>query len=261
MDYLETHKVLHRDLAARNVLVSGENNYICKIADFGLSRNIENIYESKGGPLPVRWTAPEAITNLKFSHASDVWSFGIVLWEIFARGAVPYPGFSNTEVFEEISKGYRMQQPSLDMPPIAVQVMRSCWMENPEARPRFKAIFTQFDEKSKTSIIGTVSNTPSEFTKDSHYNSVNNQRPELPTAYKELSALQETEYTTLKTDNEQTPRMAYANPPILGLDQSHPNTSSVESPDYVIQVLKQQLLEKDRIIEEKDALIRKLSQK
>ena len=83
MEYLHSQKIIHRDLACRNLLVSGkENEYIVKVADFGLSRIIENYYISQNKKIPIRWTAPEAIRTMKFDQSCDVWSFGIVLWEV-----------------------------------------------------------------------------------------------------------------------------------------------------------------------------------
>ena len=84
MEYLHSQKIIHRDLACRNLLVSGkENEYLVKVADFGLSRIIENYYVSQSRKIPVRWTAPEAIRTMKFDQSCDVWSFGVVLWEVF----------------------------------------------------------------------------------------------------------------------------------------------------------------------------------
>merc|ERR1712051_184943 len=112
MAHLERKGLIHRDLAARNVLI-GES-LITKIADFGLARVIvDNEYSAhQGARFPVKWTAPEAISFGKFTVKSDVWSFGILLMELFTFGQVPYPGMNNREVIEQVERGYRMAQPS-----------------------------------------------------------------------------------------------------------------------------------------------------
>ena len=98
MGYLSTKRFVHRDLAARNILVSDNN--ICKIADFGMSRDLQDTdyYVSSGGKIPLKWTAPEAVSYKKYSTASDVWSYGCVLYEIWSMGTKPYHNISNTDV-------------------------------------------------------------------------------------------------------------------------------------------------------------------
>ncbi|KAK4337194.1 hypothetical protein RND71_043293 [Anisodus tanguticus] len=113
MQYLSEINYVHRDLAARNVLVNAA--LVCKIADFGLSREIESAnegaYTTRGGKIPVRWTAPEAIAFRKFTSSSDVWSFGIVCWEVLSYGERPYWNWSNQDVIKGIEKGYRLPPP------------------------------------------------------------------------------------------------------------------------------------------------------
>ncbi|XP_046895253.1 protein-tyrosine kinase 6-like isoform X1 [Hypomesus transpacificus] len=136
MAYLEEQQSIHRDLAARNVLV-GENN-ICKVADFGLARVIkEPFYISEEKKIPFKWSAPEAISHGKFSNKSDVWSFGILLYEILSYGSVPYPAFSNLEVYSQVFNGYRMPAPP-KCPDILYDIMLSCWKDFPSDRPDFK---------------------------------------------------------------------------------------------------------------------------
>lgn len=111
------------DLAARNVLVNA--SLVCKIADFGLSREIENAsdaYTTRGGKIPVRWTAPEAIAFRKFTSASDVWSYGVVLWEVMSYGERPYWNWSNQDVIKSIEKGYRLPAP-MDCPEVKIVVI------------------------------------------------------------------------------------------------------------------------------------------
>uniref|UniRef100_A0A0P5A089 receptor protein-tyrosine kinase n=1 Tax=Daphnia magna TaxID=35525 RepID=A0A0P5A089_9CRUS len=138
MDYLVSKKVLHGDLAARNILLADYG--VVKVADFGMSKNLyykEN-YKKKGrGLLPVKWMAIESLTDRIFSSQSDVWSYGVLLWEIFSLGKVPYPGMDVAHVLvKEILKGYRMDKP--DLAPIFIaNVMASCWNKEPKGRPTF----------------------------------------------------------------------------------------------------------------------------
>ncbi|XP_065224282.1 uncharacterized protein LOC135848315 [Planococcus citri] len=114
MEYLASKKCIHRDLAARNILVS--HGFVLKIADFGLARNIQNkdYYKKKTkGKLPVKWMAPEALTHLLFTTTSDVWSYGVLLWEILTLGGVPYPTFTDMDtLIKDLKSGYRLEQPS-----------------------------------------------------------------------------------------------------------------------------------------------------
>uniref|UniRef100_A0A3B4B6F0 Tyrosine-protein kinase n=1 Tax=Periophthalmus magnuspinnatus TaxID=409849 RepID=A0A3B4B6F0_9GOBI len=142
MAYLEQQNYIHRDLAARNVLV-GENN-ICKVADFGLARVFmvknENVYEAKeGGKFPVKWTAPEAIQDGIFSIKSDVWSFGILLYEIMTFGQTPYPAMTNYQVVQKILEGYRMPPPAKCPKPL-YGIMSDCWKRDPQDRPTFETL-------------------------------------------------------------------------------------------------------------------------
>lgn len=140
MEYLSSHFFVHKDLAARNILI-GEQLHV-KISDLGLSREIYSAdyyrVQSKS-LLPIRWMPPEAIMYGKFSSDSDIWSFGVVLWEIFSFGLQPYYGFSNQEVIEMVRK--RQLLPcSEDCPPRMYSLMTECWNEIPSRRPRFKDI-------------------------------------------------------------------------------------------------------------------------
>lgn len=149
MAYLEANNYVHRDLAARNILV-GEKN-IVKIADFGLARLIkETEYEARiGARFPIKWTAPEAATYSKFSTKSDVWSFGIVLYEIITRGRVPYPSMNNQEVLVQVEHGYRMPAPS-NCPPALYEIMYQCWNKDPQKRPTFNTLKWKLDEFFET---------------------------------------------------------------------------------------------------------------
>ncbi|KAL7632913.1 UNVERIFIED_CONTAM: hypothetical protein RMT77_016740 [Armadillidium vulgare] len=151
MQYLSGMNYLHRDLAARNVLVNA--NLVCKIADFGLSIEIEShtegAYTTRGGKIPVRWTAPEAIAYLKFTSASDVWSLGIVMWEVMSYGERPYWNWSNQDVIKSIEKGYRLPAP-MECPEAIYQLMLDCWQRERNHRPNFLSIVHTLDRLIRT---------------------------------------------------------------------------------------------------------------
>uniref|UniRef100_A0A8D0D7E4 receptor protein-tyrosine kinase n=1 Tax=Sander lucioperca TaxID=283035 RepID=A0A8D0D7E4_SANLU len=147
MKYLADMNYVHRDLAARNVLVN--NNLECKVSDFGLSRVLEDdaegTYTTRGGKIPIRWTAPEAIAYRKFTSASDVWSFGIVMWEVMAFGERPYWNMSNHEVMKAINEAFRLPAP-MDCPSAINQLMLQCWQNDRSKRPRFSDIVNILDK-------------------------------------------------------------------------------------------------------------------
>ncbi|VDK75730.1 unnamed protein product [Onchocerca ochengi] len=147
MKYLTEKGFVHRDLAARNVLV--DSNLLCKIADFGLSRgvdgSVEQEYTTNGGKIPVRWTAPEAITHRKFTAASDVWSFGVVMWEVCSFGERPYWDWTNQKVISEITLGYRLPSP-MDTPISLHNLMLQCWHIDRHKRPTFAQILEILEE-------------------------------------------------------------------------------------------------------------------
>ncbi|XP_045053572.1 tyrosine-protein kinase Fer isoform X2 [Desmodus rotundus] len=136
MSYLESKNCIHRDLAARNCLVS-ENN-VLKISDFGMSRQEDGgVYSSSGlKQIPIKWTAPEALNYGRYSSESDVWSFGILLWETFSLGVCPYPGMTNQQAREQVERGYRMSAPQ-HCPEDIFKIMMKCWDYKPENRPKF----------------------------------------------------------------------------------------------------------------------------
>ncbi|KAG8447189.1 hypothetical protein GDO86_014596 [Hymenochirus boettgeri] len=135
MYYLESKNYVHRDLAARNILM-GQNN-ICKIADFGMARFItDSCYVTFSKEIPYRWTAPEAIEYGRYTVKSDVWSFGILLYEIMSRGMIPYAGLSHSEMLTFIRGGQRMKSPPKCSQRV-YNVMEKCWNLNPKERPSF----------------------------------------------------------------------------------------------------------------------------
>ncbi|XP_071005721.1 platelet-derived growth factor receptor alpha [Oncorhynchus clarkii lewisi] len=138
MEFLSSKNCVHRDLAARNVLLS--QGKIVKICDFGLARDImhDNNYVSKGSTfLPVKWMAPESIFDNMYTTLSDVWSYGILLWEIFSLGGTPYPGMVvDSSFYNKIKSGYRMAKPE-HAPTDVYEMMMKCWNSEPEKRPSF----------------------------------------------------------------------------------------------------------------------------
>lgn len=144
MTFLEKNKTIHRDLAARNCLV-GEN-LVIKIADFGMGREIENLYTARTGTkMPVKWSAPEALCYNAFSIASDVWSFGIILWEIAAYGDAPYSDVESADVLVKLEEGYRMPPPK-NCPPGMYDIMLQTWEMDAEKRPSFSHLLTELDQ-------------------------------------------------------------------------------------------------------------------
>ncbi|XP_028858486.1 ephrin type-A receptor 7 isoform X3 [Denticeps clupeoides] len=147
MRYLSDMGYVHRDLAARNILVN--SNLVCKVSDFGLSRVIDDdpeaVYTTTGGKIPVRWTATEAIQYRKFTSSSDVWSYGIVMWEVMSYGERPYWDMSNQDVIKAIEEGYRLPAP-MDCPPGLHQLMLDCWQKDRADRPKFDQIVGILDK-------------------------------------------------------------------------------------------------------------------
>uniref|UniRef100_A0A667X9D7 receptor protein-tyrosine kinase n=1 Tax=Myripristis murdjan TaxID=586833 RepID=A0A667X9D7_9TELE len=149
MKYLAEMSYVHRDLAARNILIN--SNLVCKVSDFGLSRFLQEnssdptYTSSLGGKIPIRWTAPEAIAFRKFTSASDVWSYGIVMWEVMSFGERPYWDMSNQDVINAIEQDYRLPPPP-DCPTHLHQLMLDCWQKERSARPRFSEIVSALDK-------------------------------------------------------------------------------------------------------------------
>ncbi|XP_060781378.1 fibroblast growth factor receptor 2 isoform X4 [Neoarius graeffei] len=145
MEYLASQKCIHRDLAARNVLVTESN--VMKIADFGLARDVHNIdYYKKttNGRLPVKWMAPEALFDRVYTHQSDVWSFGVLMWEIFTLGGSPYPGIPVEELFKLLKEGHRMDKPA-NCTNDLYMMMKDCWHAISSQRPTFKQLVEDLD--------------------------------------------------------------------------------------------------------------------
>ncbi|XP_066024489.1 fibroblast growth factor receptor 2-like isoform X2 [Pocillopora verrucosa] len=150
MSYLSSKSIIHRDLAARNVLI-GENE-TCKVTDFGMARNVqeENIYERKTkGRLPVKWTAYEALLYGKYTTKSDIWSYGVVLYEIFTIGGSPYPRMDGRKIANLLQQGYRMPKPQ-HVDDKLYDIMLRCWQDDPGTRPTF------FDLRNQLKTMETL---------------------------------------------------------------------------------------------------------
>ncbi|XP_032689280.1 mucin-5AC-like [Odontomachus brunneus] len=142
MEYLASKKIIHRDLAARNVLV--DHNKLCKIADFGMSRFANEdgeVIETRHGrnALPIRWMAPESLIYSLFTTKTDVWSFGILMWEIVTLGSTPYPDMTAREVMRNVHNGYRLERPSHCRSEL-FRVISRCWHADPDRRPEFQTL-------------------------------------------------------------------------------------------------------------------------
>ncbi|XP_072311610.1 receptor tyrosine-protein kinase erbB-2 [Eucyclogobius newberryi] len=144
MSYLEEVRLVHRDLAARNVLVKNPNHV--KITDFGLARLLdidETEYHADGGKVPIKWMALESILHRRFTHQSDVWSYGVTVWELMTFGAKPYDMIPAREIPEVLEGGERLPQPPICTIDVYM-IMVKCWMIDPDSRPRFKDLVNDF---------------------------------------------------------------------------------------------------------------------
>uniref|UniRef100_A0A7N6AAP7 receptor protein-tyrosine kinase n=1 Tax=Anabas testudineus TaxID=64144 RepID=A0A7N6AAP7_ANATE len=148
MEFLASKNCIHRDLAARNILLT--EGRVAKICDFGLARDIttDSNYVVKGNArLPVKWMSPESIFECVYTFESDVWSYGILLWEIFSLGNSPYPGMPvDAKFYKLIKEGYRMDAPEF-APSEMYQIMRSCWEADPFNRPPFRKVVERIEQQ------------------------------------------------------------------------------------------------------------------
>lgn len=163
MQHLSQSRIVHRDLAARNVLVHVSHTtnttdvpiHTAKVTDFGLARaltsssEVYSLSSASNRKIPVKWTAPEAIVKEQFGSKSDVWSFGVLLWEIYSYGTIPYPGLTNQQALRLVKAGGRMRAP-MDCPPPIYAIMHKCWHEAPHERPSFKEIHRMLLESTTT---------------------------------------------------------------------------------------------------------------
>ncbi|XP_055013910.1 tyrosine-protein kinase receptor TYRO3 [Boleophthalmus pectinirostris] len=143
MEYLSNKNIIHRDLAARNCML-GEDLSVC-VADFGLSKKIysgDYYRQGSASKLPVKWIALESLSDNVYTTQSDVWAFGVTMWEVMTRGQTPYPGVENSEIYEYLIKGERLKKPT-ECRADLYEVMHSCWSPVPRCRPSFSALVSQ----------------------------------------------------------------------------------------------------------------------
>ncbi|XP_072048964.1 tyrosine kinase receptor Cad96Ca-like [Amphiura filiformis] len=163
MEYLSSQKCIHRDLAARNVLVNDE--LVCKVSDFGLARDVINVrvYQRQREELrlPIRWMALESLVESAFTTESDVWSFGILLWEIITLGARPYPGTDTKDVVSGLKLGMRMPCPT-HCPLEIYTIMESCWKADPSERPSFTSIVNMLHDLLEMESMHAAMQAPEE---------------------------------------------------------------------------------------------------
>lgn len=146
MEYVASKGIIHRDLASRNILVSKDK--ICKVADFGFARRVSDdcAYErTTANPVPVKWMAPEALVENKFTSKSDVFSFGILMWEIVTLGATPYEYMTSPEVYKIVTEGERLERP-VHCKKEFYGIMEKCWSHDPVQRPTFKELASQLEK-------------------------------------------------------------------------------------------------------------------
>jgi len=147
--YLQRNNIIHRDLAARNILVT-EGKKI-KISDLGMSR-FSDYATKNASAVPTRWCSPEVVKNRQFSHASDIWSFGVVVWEIFSNGMKPYYQYSEYAVAQMIKNNHLLEKP-LDCPDVIYEMMLSCWTTEPSKRTSFSQIYQRVEEIIKHNTV------------------------------------------------------------------------------------------------------------
>jgi serine/threonine protein kinase len=138
--HLHANKIVHRDIAARNVLLAGKKDLVAKVSDFGMARNLDSVYSGVASEQhtaatigPVKWMAPEQLDLMAYSRASDVFAFGVLLYEIFAQ-STPWPGLANVNVVLRVSKGERMELPKT-VPSAVRKTMKQCWAHEAKERP------------------------------------------------------------------------------------------------------------------------------
>ncbi|XP_028917874.1 epidermal growth factor receptor isoform X1 [Ornithorhynchus anatinus] len=149
MNYLEERRLVHRDLAARNVLVKTPQHV--KITDFGLAKLLgaeEKEYHAEGGKVPIKWMALESILHRIYTHQSDVWSYGVTVWELMTFGSKPYDGIPASEISSILEKGERLPQPPICTIDVYM-IMVKCWMIDADSRPKFRELILEFSKMAR----------------------------------------------------------------------------------------------------------------
>ncbi len=145
--FLEEKRILHRDVAARNVLVNADWSVV-KLSDLGAARDVYHREEyikadSSSARLPIAWMAPESLRDNVYTHKSDVWSFGVLLWEMTSLARTPHGALGPREIIGEVIAGHPLQQPAACTPAMYA-TMKACWAMNPAERPSFASLVTRF---------------------------------------------------------------------------------------------------------------------
>jgi serine/threonine protein kinase len=155
LDHMVSQDIVHRDIAARNCLVGP--NLVVKVADFGLSRSLamSNYYKKVGGQVPIRWMSPESLKYGKYTPESDVWAFGVLMWEVYTEGHFPYSGYSNEEVQEMLDNGFKLHVPPHCTEDVSV-LMQATWETDPADRPTFKTIRTRLNQMLRNSGMSNI---------------------------------------------------------------------------------------------------------
>ncbi|KAF4084330.1 hypothetical protein AMELA_G00127450 [Ameiurus melas] len=244
--YLEENQFIHRDIAARNCLLTCKGpGRVAKIGDFGMARDIYRAsYYRKGGRamLPVKWMPPEAFMEGIFTSKTDTWSFGVLLWEIFSMGYMPYPSRSNQEVLDFVTNGGRMDPPK-NCPGPVYRIMTQSWQHQPEDRPNFSTILERIDYCLQDPDVVNVP-LPVEYGPMPEEEERVPMHPDDPAAPSLLAApqgIEETSSSTIETRSEEAKRAAEAllmnarssdNKPVPGTASqlhSHPPVSSASA--------------------------------
>uniref|UniRef100_A0A3Q2NQ06 Tyrosine-protein kinase n=1 Tax=Fundulus heteroclitus TaxID=8078 RepID=A0A3Q2NQ06_FUNHE len=152
MEYLDANSFIHRDLAARNCLVN--DALVVKVSDFGMARYVlDNQYTStKGAKFPVKWSPPEVFNYCKFSSKSDVWSYGVLMWEVFTEGQMPFDQSLNHEVVTMVTSGHRLYRPKKATPAL-YDIMELCWNNRPEERPSFSELCLRLSDVLEDDVL------------------------------------------------------------------------------------------------------------
>ena len=147
MEYLSSQNFIHRDLAARNCML--DNDLCVKVADFGLSKHMisKDYYKTENSMqvMPIKWMSIESLEKGIYNTKTDVWSYGVLVWELMTRGIVPYPNLQHFEVLLHLRSGYRLPQPNY-CPDAAFELMQKCWSFKAKERPTFKEISTELQD-------------------------------------------------------------------------------------------------------------------
>ena len=212
MEYLSSLKFVHRDLAARNCMLDDDSTV--KVADFGLSRDVyEREYyssDNKKTKLPVKWMSPESLEKGTYNTKTDVWSYGVLVWELLTRGVTPYPDVDNWDILNYLKRGRRMPCPS-HCPPEIYLVLLKCWSENPKDRPTFGELVHEIndiiiclEERSKQYKVSLDVNYVNLPVEPEYYNNIDAIRKEVEIQLQEQQQQQHSKFNISSRDGYET---------------------------------------------------------